>query len=205
MKKFLPALIAATMTAGLSGCATPGGWMGADAEKAYDKKLDAKRIAEVFNNDDYYEIHKDGRIYAFSDFKDYQIWRDTGEVPLVVTRIGTGPKGETVKLQLNKGEAKAMEKTVGYKGAAQKMYEGELVGIDTGFYAEVIRPERIWVFENGKDLHEFQKSGEVPCGITEIGAGPDGKTVVYAQNCKAAAKSRPETVMARFKKNYGLR
>lgn len=204
MKRVHFAAVAVMTSVAMSGCATPGGWMGADAEKAYDKSLAAKRMAETYNNDDYYEIHKGGRIYAFSDYKDYQIWLKTDEVPLVVTKIGAGPKGETVKLQLNKTEAKAMEKTVGYKGATQKMYEGELVGIESGFYAEVIRPERIWVFENGKDLHEFQKSGEVPCGITNIGAGPDGKTVVYAQNCKAAAKAKPEAAMARFKKNYGL-
>lgn len=204
MKSLAPAAVGLLFTLVLSACAAPGGWMGAEAEKAYDKELAAKRLAEVYNNDDYYEIHKDGRIYAFSDLKDYKIWLQTNEVPLVVTKIGSGPNGETVKLQLNKAEAKAMEKTVGYKGAAQKMYEGELVGIETGFYAEIIRPERIWVFENGKDLHEFQKSGEVPCGVTSVGAGPEGKTVVFAQNCKAAAKAKPESAMMRFKKNYGL-
>lgn len=204
MNLFKPAAVGVFLSVMLSACAVPGGWMGADAEKAYDKALQAKRTAEALNNDDYYEIHKDGRIYAFSDYKDYQIWVKTGEVPLVVTQIGSGPNGETVKLQLNKGEAKAMEKTVGYKGAAQKMFEGELLGIESGFYAEVIKPERIWVFENGKDLQAFRKSGEVPCGVTEIGAGPDGRTVVYAQNCKAAAKGKPTTAMARFKKNYGL-
>lgn len=192
------------LVATLAACSTPGGWQGAAAEKDYDKQLDARRSAELFNNDDYYEIHKEGRIYAFSDYKEYQSWLKTGEVPLVVTKIGAGSKGETVKLQLNKTEAKTMEKTVGYKGAAQKMFEGELVGIEIGFYGEIIRPERIWVFENGKDLREFQKSGEVPCGITSIGGGPEGKTVVYAQNCKAAAKAKPEATIARFKKNYGL-
>ncbi|MBI3171816.1 MAG: hypothetical protein HYZ32_04390, partial [Hydrocarboniphaga effusa] len=63
--------------------------------------------------------------------------------------------------------------------------------------------DKIWVFENGKDLAEFQKSGEVPCGITQIGAGPGGKTVVFVQNCKAAAKGKPETAMARFKSQLG--
>lgn len=204
MQSFKTLVAALAVVVTLSGCATPGGWMGTESEKAYEKQLAAKRMAEAYNNDDYYEIHKDGRIYAFSDHKDYQSWLKTDEVPLVVTKVGAGPQGETVKLQLNKAEAKSMEKTVGYKGATQKMYEGELIGIETGFYAEVIRPERIWVFENGKDLHEFQKSGEVPCGITDIGAGPEGKTVVYAQNCKAAAKAKPEAAIVRFKKNYGL-
>lgn len=175
------------------------GRQGADAEK-----LDAKRSAELYNNGEYFEIHKDKRIYAFSSAQAVEQWRQTDEIPLVVTRIGSGPNGETVKMQLTRAEGKAMETTVGYKGAAQKMFEGELTGIEVGFYGEVAKENRIWVFENGKDLHEFQKSGEVACGITQIGAGPEGKTVVFVQNCKAAAKAKPEEVMARFRKSYGL-
>lgn len=196
------ACLAAALVVTLSGCAATGGWQGAAAEKAYDKQLEARRLAEVLNHDDYYEIHKDNRIYAFSDYKDYQGWISTGEVPLVVTKISAGPNGETIKLQLNKKEAKEMEKTIGYKGAAQKMFEGELVGLEKGFYGEVQKDRKIWVFENGKDLAEFHKSGEVPCGITQIGSGPEGKSVVFVQNCKAAAKAKPEDAMARFKKNY---
>lgn len=188
----------------LNGCTTPGGWMGAEAEKTYDKLLEARRSAELYNNDDYYEIHQDGRIYAFSDFKDYQSWLKTGEVPLVVTKIGAGPGGETVKLQLNKTEAKSMEKTVGYKGAAQKMFEGELKGIEKGFYGEIAKDNRYFVFSEWSDLAAFRSAGEVPCGITEIGAGPASKTVVYVQNCKAAAKAKPSDAIARFKQNYGL-
>ncbi|HEY0974549.1 MAG TPA: hypothetical protein VGE57_08650 [Solimonas sp.] len=198
----LVALAATAML--LAGCAVKDGWKGAEAEKAYDKELDAKRLAEDKNNDDYFEIHKDGRIFVLSDAKEYQLFLKTDEIPLVVTKIGAGPNGETVKLGLIKKEAKAMEKTVGYKGAAEQMFEGTLVGLEKGFYGEVHRGNKIWVFENGKDLHEFQKSGEVPCGITQVGAGPDGKTLVYVQNCKAAAKGKPEDAVARFKSIYGL-
>jgi len=195
--------VAAALVALLAGCSTAGGWMGADAEKAYDKELAAKRLAEDQNNDDYFEVHKDGRIYVLSDLEAYQQWLKTDEIPLVVTKIGAGPSGETVKLGLLKKEAKAMEKTVGYRGAAEKMFEGQLVGIDKGFYGEVHKAGKIWVFENGQDLQAFQKSGEVPCGITQIGAGPDGKTLVFVQNCKAAAKAKPNDAMAKFKAIYG--
>ncbi len=196
--------LVATATLLLAGCGVKGGWMGADAEKTYDKELEAKRLAENKNNDDYFEIHKDGRIYVLSDLKEYQTWLKTDEIPLVVTKIGVGPNGETVKMALIKKEAKAMEKIVGYKGAAEQMYEGKLVGLEKGFYGEVHKSNKIWVFENGKDLHEFQKSGEVPCGITQIGAGPEGKTLVYVQNCKAAAKAKPEASIAKFRSIYGL-
>src|SRR5688572_1585420 len=84
----------------LSGCAaTPADWRGAAAEKTYDKLLEAKRVAELYNNDDYWQVEKDGRIYAFSDQKAYQSWLKTGEIPLLVTQIGAGPNGETLKLQ----------------------------------------------------------------------------------------------------------
>jgi hypothetical protein len=189
----------------LSGCGVSGGWMGATAEKEYDKELEAKRLAEENNNDDYFEIHKDRRIYVLSDAREYQGWLKTHEIPLVVTRIGAGPKGETVKLALIKKEANAMEKIVGYKGGAQRMFEGDLVGLEKGFYGEIHRDGKIWVFENGKDLAEFKKSAEAPCGITQPGAGPEGRTVVFVQNCKAAAKGKPEGAMEKFAKMYAAK
>ena len=197
----------------IAACSTPGGWQGAEAEKAYDKAAaaasqssdKAAAVVAAENNDDYYQVHHAGRIYAFSDFKDYQIWRQTGEVPLVVTHIGAGPNGETVKMQLNKEEAKAMETTVGFKGAAQRMFEGELLGKRDAFYGEIFGDSRVYVFEDGADLQAFQSAGHVACGITQIGAGPDGKSVVFAQSCENAAKRKPDAAMARFKQNYGSR
>lgn len=188
----------------LSGCANQSGWMGADAEKAYDKKLDAKRTALALNNDEYYEIHKDGRIYVLSDQNDYGNWLKTQEIPLAVTKIGAGPAGETIKLALTKAEAKSMEKIVGYKGAAQKMYEGELKGVDLIFYGEIVQNERYYVFSDWKDVDAFRGAGEVACGITNVGGGPDGRTVVFVQSCKAAAKGKPEEAIARFKTFYAL-
>jgi hypothetical protein len=196
--------LAAVAVLALAGCSTKGGWMGAEAEKAYEKELAATRLAEDRNNDDYFEIHKDGRIFVLSDLKEYQTFLKTDEIPLVVTKIGAGPNGETVKLGLIKKEAKAMESKVGFKGAAEQMFDGSLVGLEKGFYGEVHKDGRIWVFENGKDLAEFKKSGEVPCGITQIGAGPEGKTLVYVQNCKAAAKAKPDAAITKFKSIYGL-
>lgn len=193
----------------LSACATTttppsADWMGAEAEKGYDKALDAKRMAELMNNDDYFQVEKDGRIYAFSDLAAYKLWLKTGEVPLVVTQIGGGPNGETLKLQLTKADAKAMETRPGYKGAAQRMFEGDLKGIDIGFYAEVVTDTRYYVFSDWKDLASFRTSRDAPCGITSVGGGPDGKTVQYVQSCKAAQAGKPDQAIAKFKANYNI-
>lgn len=186
--------IVAAVVIGLSGCATKGNWMGAEAEKAYDKDLEAKRLAEVNNNDDYYEIYKDGRIYVLSDVKDYKSWLKTHEIPLVVTRIAAGPNGETVKMALIKSEAKAMEKVVGYKGGAQRMFEGELKGLDKGFFGFVMTGKTYYVFDNWAKLAQFKRDRQAT-GYSE--AGPEGIKVVYV-----GAENKPEEMAARFAKMH---
>lgn len=169
--------------------------MGADAEKAYDKELEVKRLAEIQNNDDYFEIRKDGRIYVLADAKAFQIWRQTGEIPLVVTKIGAGPKGETLKLALTKNDSKAMESKVGYQGAAQKMFEGKLEGLAKGFFG-VIQPEdgTYYVFGDWATLKSFRDSGSAS-GFAD--KSPDGAKVVYVN-----AATRPDELAARFGKLF---
>lgn len=191
LKQMQFGLAVAAMVAA-SGCAVNGGWMGAEAEKTYDKELETKRLAEVLNNDDYYEIHRDGRIYVLSDAKAYTTFLSTGEIPLVVTRIGAGPKGETLRLALTKNDAKAMEKIVGYKGAAQKMYEGALDGLTKGFFGVVQQEDgTYYVFDNWNALRAFRETGSA-AGYNEA-TEPGGGRVVYVN---AAAK--PAEAAARF-------
>jgi hypothetical protein len=172
---------AAVIFIGLSGCAAKSTWMGADAEKAYDKELETKRMAEVLNNDDYYEIHKDGRIYVLADAKGYKTWLQTNEIPLGVTLIGSGPHGETLRFELNKKEAKVMESKVGFHGGAQNMYEGKTEGLPKGFFGFVMDKNVYHVFDNWKQLESFRKNGRMPEGSETVkGGAPDGSTVVYA-------------------------
>jgi len=182
-------LVALAMVA-LPGCAVKDGWQGAAAEKAYDKDLDARRLAEELNNDDYWEIYKDGRIYVLTDLKGYQTWLKTDEIPLVVTKVAAGPNGETLKLGLIKDEAKLMETKVGAKGAAQKMFEGELKGLEKGFYGEVQKDGTVYVFADWVELVAFKRSGAAS-GETQNGAGPNGANVTFvgkAANAETKAK-----------------
>ncbi len=183
--------------------------MGVEAEKNYSASpsgTGAAKVAQAVseNNDDYYQVHKEGRILVFSDQEHYQIWQQTGEIPLAVTRIGEGPAGETVVMQLNKSEADSMVKTVGYKGAAQRMYEGDLAGAADGFYGELISDSRIYVFDNADNLASFRGTGHVACGVTQIGVGPSSQTVVFAQSCDAASKAKPVMASKRFRQQYAL-
>src|SRR5262245_15755002 len=86
-------ILAPAMAGFLSACGATGHYMGAGAEKMYDQNLEAVRATAVLNNDDYYELHQDGRIYVIADAGDLKQFLANGELPLRVTRIGGGPKG----------------------------------------------------------------------------------------------------------------
>ncbi|PPE74868.1 hypothetical protein C3942_04115 [Solimonas fluminis] len=191
-------VVAVAMVA-LSGCAVKDGWKGASAESAYDKELAAIRLAEDLNNDDYWEIQRpeENRIYVIADLKSYQVWLSTGEIPLVSSKIGVGPNGETLKLALVKDEAKAMETKVGFKGGAERMYFGETKGLDKGFYGEVHKAGTIYVFNKWAELEAFKK-GAPASGQTQSGAGPKGETVVWVGGAGADADTK-----AKFAKAYG--
>lgn len=176
------AAFAAAVVIGVTGCGTKGGWMGADAEKKYDKELEASRLASINNNDDYYEFHKDGVIYVISDKKDLKNFLAFDEIPKTVTKIGGGPRGERVVFSLTSTEAKAMEGKVGFQGGAQRMYEGAVSGLDKGFFGFVSKGGKITAFDNWNELAAFRKSGKVPAGAQTVkGAGPKGELVVFAK------------------------
>jgi hypothetical protein len=177
----------------LGACGVKGGWMGAEAEKKYDAELAAQRLASVRNSDDYYEYHLDHEIVVLADKKDVQVFFKANEIPLRVTRIGGGPNGERLVFGLVKNEAKAMESKVGYKGGAQQMYEGTLEGNDKGFYGEVMKGGRYFVFGSWRDLQAFRQSG----AVTEVSTGTtaDGKPVTFTTD--------NADVLARFKELHG--
>ena len=178
----------------LSGCGVKGGWMGAEAEKAYDKELEIKRLAAVLNNEDYFEFEHDGRIYVLSDTKDYNTYLKTKEVVLSTKKIGGGPDGKTIVYGLIKNEAKMLEKDPKVQGAAQKMFEGKLRGLDKDFFGVVVRNDVHYVFSSWKDLEAFKASGTAS-GFRET--DPAGLAVVYV-----GASSKPETLSARFAKAH---
>lgn len=176
-----------------SACANKDSYMGLEKEKAYDAELAVKRLTEVNNNDDYFELLKDNTIYVFTDAKSYKIWLSTDEIPLVVTKFRVGPNGEKAKFQLTKNETKAMETAVGYKGSSQKMYEGALDGMPKGFFGFVYSEasNTYTVFDNWAALKAFKANGSAT-GYTADN-GPKGAKVVYA-----GASSEPAELAKKF-------
>ena len=157
----------------VAACSSQG-WQGAATEKMYDMNLEAQRATAVLNNDDYYEIHKDGRIYVLADVADLKEFAATGETPLRVTRIGGGPKGETVVFAIARPESKKKD---GF--GAVEMYDFKRKGADKDFYAEVVRDGKYYVFGSWESLEAFRKTGQT-AGLSAA-TGPKGEALMVSQ------------------------
>jgi len=148
----------------------------------------AETVAEI------YEVHEDGRIYAFYDKKLYKNFLTVGETAYRLTRIGTGPNSETMVFGLTKKDKKNGSNT-----PAVKLYENKIKTSDN-FYAETIRHGRIYVFNNFEDMKTVRQFGHPNFFYTEIGSGPKGETVVYVLN-KKTKKNKPSVLIEAFKKH----
>lgn len=148
------------------------------------------------NNDDMYEVHHEGRIYVFDDRDTYEEFLEVGETSFRKVRIGEGPHGETVVFGLTSEDKK---KTSGI--ASIDMYDGNLKGANN-FYGETRMEGRIYVFQSLEEMNTARQVGEVPLRYTDIAAGPEGETVVYALNSHNK-KKKPVELMAKFKEMNG--
>jgi len=139
-----------------------------------------------------YEVHEDGRIYAFYDKETFKQFMQVGETAYRLTRIGTGPNGETMVFGLTKKDKKK-----GVNTPAVKLYENKIKP-SKDFYAETIRHGRIYVFSTFADMQTVRQFGHPNFFYTEIGSGPKGETVVYVLN-KKTKKKKPTALIAEFK------
>ena len=143
------------------------------------------------NNQDMYEVHEDGRIYVFDDHATYESFLEVGETSYRKVRIGEGPKGETLVFGLTDEDKKKVDGI-----ASIDMYDGNLNGAEE-FYGEMRMEGRIYVFQSLEEMNQARIVGEVPLRYTDIGAGPDGETVVYALNA-SNKKRKPAELMEKF-------
>lgn len=143
-----------------------------------------------------YEVHKQGRIHVFYDKKEFQSFMKVGESTFRLTRIGAGPKGETLEFGLTKHDKKHPEKV-----AAINLYDGKIKA-DDKFYAEMYKNDRIYVFNNFEDMEVVRNFGHPNFFFMSVGAGPKGETVVYVLNEKTK-KHKPVQLIEEFKHRNG--
>lgn len=153
---------------------------------------------QAANNDDYYEVEHEGRLYVFDDAETYKSFLATGETAYRKVRIGAGPNGETVVFGLTDADKKKQDGI-----AAIDMYDGRLAGGEP-FYGEVHHEGRLYVFNRWQDLLDFKQVGEAPYRYTMIGVGPAGETVVIVLN-KENKSEHPTKLIAAFMAIHGIK
>lgn len=156
--------------------------------------VQAEEAIPAYNVNDYYEVQQDKRIYVFDDPKVFKDFLTQGETPFRLSRIGAGPKGETIVFGLRAMDKDRKEAELG----GVNLHDGKLDGVEEGFYAEVARDNRTFVFDDAKNFKAFRASGETQFRYTEIGGGPKGETLVYVLTKKNADK-KPEAMIEQFK------
>lgn len=189
MKKLFIAMMAAGF---LSACSTA-------PEKGSDKAEAVAAEATKVNNDDLYVAFYDGRMNVFYDGELYKKFLQHGETAYRRTFIGAGPNGESIVYGLTKENKK--KKT----NPAEEMMSGKLKASDD-FYGEVFKQEdnRFYVFSTWADFDKYVKSGVDNLRFSDIGAGPNGETVVYVLN-KTNKKQKPVEQIAKFNAFHGIK
>lgn len=153
--------------------------MGLEKELAYDRQLDHQRLTAGLNNDEYFEYHVRGRVYVLSDEADARLVLAGEEVPLTITRVGGGPRGETVVFGIPYAER---NKKQGF--GALDLYERRLEGRDGDFYAEVYRSGVYHVFDRWDDLETYRNRRYV--ASEAISRTLDTRTVLFASDDQTA-------------------
>lgn len=139
-----------------------------------------------------YEVHHDNRIYLFDNVELYHDFQKSGHTAYMKTFIGAGPKGETLIFGLT-GEQKAMMSGIPHVD----LYFGTTEAAGK-FYGEMAAEGRIFVFSSLADMTSTRDTGEAALRFSDIGAGPNGETVIYVLNSENK-KVRPDALMAQFK------
>jgi uncharacterized protein YceK len=139
-----------------------------------------------------YEVHKDSRIYIFYDRELYNEFVKTGHTDYMFSRIGAGPNGESMVFALT-GEDKKKRSGIPSVELVDGLHK------PVAFYGETRDEGRLYVFGSYQLMEDYRNTGEATFRFTDIGAGPEGESVVYVLS-KKESKNKPEALIALFRK-----
>lgn len=179
----IPAVVTSFLL--LGGCASNSNQQDSQPVAETAAVMKAEIVAEL------YEVHKDGRIYIFYDRGLYEDFIKHGHTAYSFNRIGDGPNGETLVFGLTGADKK---KRSGIPSV--ELYDGSMT--PTAFYGEALIDGRIYVFDDMDEMKAVRTHHEAAYRLTDIGAGPNGETVVYVLTSENK-KQRPEALIAKFK------
>jgi len=191
MKKLLIGSLISLSVLSLAGCQMT-------EQSTATSLVKSEVVAPMANNNDLYEVDHEGRYYVFDDFATYQQFLSVGETAYRKVYIGEGPHGQTLVFGLTGQDKK---KTSGIAGI--EMFKQTMAASDD-FYGETRAEDgRLYVFGSLEDMAQTRKLGDAIYRFTQIGAGPQGQTVVFVLN-KSNKKKRPDALIEKFKTHNNM-
>ena len=124
---------------------------------------------------EYYEVHRDGRIYVFADRFTFDQFHIEGETPFRVTRIAEGPGGETLVFAISREDR---VKTRGLP--APDLYDGKRK--PAALYAEVHKDNNIYLTDSFDTVVKLRTGEAVETGQKQPVSGPQGEAVFLISN-----------------------
>jgi hypothetical protein len=188
LKRILVLPVILLALAATSACENYGG----------SSKTDSMPAASAVPVTQFFIVEEDGRLYKFDDAATFRSFQDVGETTFRLTRIGAGPKGETVVYGLPKEQKK-----LGAEASVVKIDEGRQV-VEGAFYGELHRDGRIYVFDRFEDIQPVLELGEPGLRYAMIGAGPNGETVVIVLRSDNK-KQKPDALIEAFNSFNGIK
>ena len=131
--------------------------------KLQQRLLDEFRSRHLF----YAQLGAGGRLYVIGSRATFVKFLELHHLPYTYTRIGEGPRGETVVIEVEKKNPH-LQRRLWQEFVAQNLY-----------YAEKEAHGRIYVVGSPESEAGFAETGHLPYTHTVIGGGPGGKTVVF--------------------------
>ena len=137
----------------------------------------------------YTALKHDGRIYVIGNANTLESFKKTHHLPLTKTMIGAGPMGETVVVEVSKGDPELANKLwMDYANDNIKYYERYHDG-------------RVYVMGSLSTLESFKKTHHLPLTKTYIGEGANGETVVIEESKDDTTLSA--SLWSMYKKKHG--
>ena len=184
LSRFLRLTILLSSLISIAACENYGG-----SSKTDDAANEATPAAAT----QFFIVEEEGRLYKFDDMATFRSFQQVGETTFRLTRIGAGPKGETIVYGLPKAQKK-----LGADASVVKIDEGRQA-IEGDFYGELHRHGRIYVFDKFEDIAPVLQLGHPSYMFTQIGYGPKGETVVFVLR-KENKKKQPTALIEAFDK-----
>lgn len=152
--------------------------------------------AASLNNEDWYQVRTEEKLYLFDDAKVYRDFLVSGKAPYLKDLQQQDKFGQTIVLALRaEDQGKALNQIAAYQFLNRSLPPA------SSFYGEIRQEGIIYVGQRYGDMVDVNNLGEPIFRHTEVASGPNGERVVYLLQKE---EKKPEKLIKQFQLNNGI-